>query len=141
MTTAKKRTRQSAKPQPLKEIESDASTDSSNDKPRIGLFSEAPSFMRTNKFILSGYRINHRTYSDAIWSLLTVHNESVNVWSHFVGAKLFIALIIYLAFFKQATLWNPLQALADAFGKQTVSSEESDFVDVTVPTCKFISQD
>lgn len=71
--------------------------------------------MRSNKYILSGYRINHRTYYDAIWSLFTVHNESVNIWSHFLGAKIFIAIIIYLSFFKQATLWNPLQIFADVF--------------------------
>lgn len=92
--------------------------------------------MRTNKYILSGYRINHRTYSDAIWSLFTVHNESVNVWSHFLGAKLFIAIIIYLSCFKQATLWNPLQRFADVFYYQANSAKEGTLIDTNVSTCK-----
>ena len=92
--------------------------------------------MRTNNYILSGYRINHRTYSDAIWSLFTVHNESVNVWSHFLGAKLFIVVIVYLSCFNQATLLNPLQQFADVFNYQGNLIKEGAQIDNYVSTCK-----
>ena len=67
------------------------------EKPRIGTFEEAPAFSKTNIYIRNGYRINHKTYKDAIWSLLTIHNESVNIWSHLIGAILFLVCIFYLA--------------------------------------------
>jgi predicted membrane channel-forming protein YqfA (hemolysin III family) len=72
--------------------------------------------MRKNKHIVSGYRLHHYTYRDALNSLFTIHNESINVWSHLLGAFFFIAIIVFLAknkaHFKQA-LSNPLQTFAD----------------------------
>ena len=34
---------------------------------------------------------------DAVKSLFTIHNESINIWSHFIGAIFFVACIFYLA--------------------------------------------
>lgn len=64
--------------------------------------------MVNNRFILRGYRLYHDSYRLSISSLFTVHNESVNVWSHFIGAKIFIVMIVFLVWFKQDTLANPL---------------------------------
>jgi adiponectin receptor len=36
------------------------------------------------KYIEDGYRANH-TLSDAFFSLFNFHNESMNVWTHFIG--------------------------------------------------------
>jgi predicted membrane channel-forming protein YqfA (hemolysin III family) len=99
--------------------------------------------MRGNRFILSGYRLNHSTYSDTIWSLFTVHNESVNVWSHVLGAKLFIGMIIYLSFFKKEDLWNPFMIFSDMFSMQEPIlfdlDKESIIINGEVPTCKLSS--
>lgn len=52
--------------------------------------------MKDNIYILSGYRINFDSAKSAIKSLFMVHNEIVNIWSHFLGAILVIILSIYL---------------------------------------------
>lgn len=87
------------------ETVSTSSTESCDDQvdtqPRIGHSHEAPAFMLNNKYIHRGYRINHTSYKHALSSLFTVHNESVNVWTHFIGFKVFIAIIVFLVYFKQ----------------------------------------
>lgn len=45
---------------------------------------DVPEFLRDNGFILDGYRVNH-TFLSSLHSLFTLHNETVNVWSHFLG--------------------------------------------------------
>jgi hypothetical protein len=104
--------------------------------PRIGNAHEAPSFMVTNKYIVRGYRLHHYTYTDAIASLFTLHNESVNVWSHVLGAGLFIGLAVFILAFKQETITNPLQAFAGFFN---LSKElESDgILDQSLSKCKW----
>ena len=55
----------------------------------------APAHLRDNEFILRGYRIGFNTKSKIMKSMLMLHNESVNVWSHLIGVLVFIVLLIY----------------------------------------------
>lgn len=48
-----------------------------------------------NKHIYDGYRLNYRTYWDLIKSVWDIHNETCNIWSHFLGALLFVFLLYY----------------------------------------------
>ena len=123
-------------------VDSEETNDSTNDKPCIGSIHQAPMFMRGNRYILSGYRINHSTYSDALWSLFTVHNESVNVWSHFIGVQLFVGMIFYLCCYKEENLWNPVNVIFDMFRTQEGFQFELEpqaipiRINSDVPTCK-----
>jgi hypothetical protein len=47
-----------------------------------------------NEYILTGYRINFNTIGKSLKSLFMLHNESVNVWSHLIGAFFFVFLIL-----------------------------------------------
>jgi adiponectin receptor len=50
------------------------------------------SFLADSEFIKSGYR--HRlTCFEALRSLFSLHNETVNVWTHLAGAILFLVLL------------------------------------------------
>jgi hypothetical protein len=62
----------------------------------IGQKEEAPDFLQDNEYIKSGYRIEHNSCCLAAKSLFTCHNESVNVWSHLIGALLFTVFLIGL---------------------------------------------
>ena len=88
--------------------------------------------MVNNKFIVRGYRLHHYTYTDAVNSLFTVHNESINVWSHLIGAMLFVGIIAFIghnkAQFKQA-LENPLQKIADLIRHEALFFEDTDQID------------
>ena len=61
----------------------------------IGHLLMAPAHLRDNEFILRGYRIGFNTKSKIMKSMLMLHNESVNVWSHLIGVLVFIVLLIY----------------------------------------------
>jgi hypothetical protein len=66
---------------------------------RIGDMEDAPVYQVDNEFIKNGYRINHGTCWRSLKSLFTCHNESVNVWSHLLGAIFFFGLFLILCIF------------------------------------------
>ena len=63
----------------------------------IGKKEDARPDQLDNEFIEYGYRVDHDSCSAACASLFTCHNETVNVWSHFLGALLFLAFLIGLS--------------------------------------------
>ena len=65
----------------------------------LGTFEEAEKFMQDNEYIREGYILNCNTFKRTLRSLLMIHNETVNVWSHLVGAIFFIFLIWYTTIF------------------------------------------
>jgi Haemolysin-III related len=68
-----------------------------NGQPVLGSYKEAPSFQKDNEYILNGYRLNHNKFSRVIKSLFTIHNETINIWSHLVGVAIFMFLMSYIA--------------------------------------------
>jgi hypothetical protein len=65
------------------------------DTPYIGPIHEAPQYTLAD-CVVTGYRINYNDSYAALRSLFTLHNETVNIWSHLLGALLFFALLICL---------------------------------------------
>ena len=60
----------------------------------VGHVNDAPEFSKDNEYIINGYRINFHTCQTILGSLCLCHNETVNVWTHLVGALFTILLII-----------------------------------------------
>ncbi|KAI6777165.1 hypothetical protein HG530_001110 [Fusarium avenaceum] len=60
------------------------------------LWDELPEWRRDNAFILSGYRQSQNSYAHSFRSLFYMHNESVNIWSHLLGAIIFLASAAYV---------------------------------------------
>lgn len=60
------------------------------------VWDDLPSWRRDNSFLLTGYRATSNSYISSIRSLFYLHNESVNIWSHLLGAILFLLLGIFL---------------------------------------------
>ncbi|KAI7799119.1 progestin and adipoQ receptor family member VII [Triplophysa rosa] len=46
---------------------------------------EVPHFFR-ERYVRSGYRPLHRNWQYYFWSLIQCHNETINVWTHLLGA-------------------------------------------------------
>jgi adiponectin receptor len=61
-----------------------------NDELPLYHISEIPEWMADNRFILHGYRAGY-TLKMCLRSLLTLHNETMNVWTHLVGFFFFAA--------------------------------------------------
>lgn len=53
---------------------------------------ELPDWRRDNAFITTGYRPTSNSYRHSLTSIFSVHNESVNIWTHFFGAISFISV-------------------------------------------------
>jgi len=65
---------------------------------RIGHLSDAPNHVQDNEFILHGYRINFNSCKQVTKSLCMCHNETVNVWTHLIGAILTFLFIVITSF-------------------------------------------
>ena len=44
-------------------------------------------------YVENGYRVGY-TYSESIWSVFEIHNETVNVWVHIFGAFIFLYFLL-----------------------------------------------
>ena len=66
---------------------------------KVGLFDEAPEYLRDNEYIKHGYRINFNNTRQVMKSLFMLHNESVNIWSHLLGVVMVIVFIVYTSIF------------------------------------------
>ena len=62
-------------------------------------FEDVPKYLQQNEYIKKGYRINCNSMSSALKSLFFLHNESVNVCSHLLGAIFFLFLILFTSYF------------------------------------------
>ena len=65
------------------------------DTPYIGPIHEAPQYALA-ECVVTGYRINYNDSYAALRSLFQLHNETVNIWSHLLGAILFAMLLVGL---------------------------------------------
>ena len=57
---------------------------------------DMPSWMNSNKYILSGYRPTEKNVCYYGKTIFTIHNETINIWTHMLGTFTFIGLLGYL---------------------------------------------
>lgn len=57
---------------------------------------QLPTWQRDNEFILAGYRPSSGSCRQSLKSLRYIHNESVNIYTHLLGAIIFAALPFYM---------------------------------------------
>ncbi|KAL6957068.1 hypothetical protein U1Q18_046536 [Sarracenia purpurea var. burkii] len=55
-----------------------------------------PGYLRDNEFIIGHYR-SEWPLKHTLLSIFTIHNETLNVWTHLIGFFLFLSLTIYTA--------------------------------------------
>lgn len=55
-----------------------------------------PGYLRDNEFIVGHYR-SEWPLKQVFLSMFTIHNETLNVWTHLIGFFLFLSLTIYTA--------------------------------------------
>lgn len=62
--------------------------------PQICRIEKAPKWMVDNRFLLGGYRVGFSSFKSTLKSLFELHNELMNVWTHLVGAIIFLAILV-----------------------------------------------
>ena len=65
----------------------------------LGTYNDVPDYYKDNEYIKKGYLLYCDSICKAIKSLFCLHNESINVWSHLLGAIFFLFLIYYTAIY------------------------------------------
>ena len=53
--------------------------------------------MVDNEYILTGYRLNYRGFCNTLKTMFKCHNETFNVWSHFLPGLIFFTFALYIA--------------------------------------------
>merc|ERR550532_1193862 len=54
---------------------------------------EVDELYRSNPFILTGYR-DKTTFFGCLKSVLLLHNETINIWSHLLGFAFFVGIFL-----------------------------------------------
>ena len=80
---------------------------------RLKSWDEIPSWQQDNEYILSGYRQATGSFKRCFESLGYVHNETINIYSHVIGAAIFLTAPIYA--YRALYLRYPLATPADIF--------------------------
>ena len=64
-------------------------------EPVIYRFHELPQHLAENRFVLSNHRANY-TFAECWKSVLFLHSETMNIWTHFLGGLLFTFIAVSL---------------------------------------------
>ena len=59
--------------------------------------------MKDNPHLKTGFRVCFHTYYDCARSLFMLHNETMNVWSHLIGASIFVFMAFYVLIYLKPT--------------------------------------
>ena len=62
-------------------------------EPFIGSFAEACDFQKIGSYLETGYRINFCTHVQARNSLFLLHNDTLNIWTHFIGSLYYMVML------------------------------------------------
>ncbi|XP_026388594.1 heptahelical transmembrane protein 4-like [Papaver somniferum] len=73
-----------------------------------------PGYLRDNEYIIGHYRAEW-PLKQTFLSIFSIHNETLNVWTHLIGFFLFLALTIYTAMKAPKVDLHSLQHLPDAW--------------------------
>jgi len=57
-------------------------------------YDEAPEYLKTNPYIRTGYRAS-QSWSQCLLSVLTLHNETLNIWTHLLGFLFFVTILLW----------------------------------------------
>ncbi|KAF3935064.1 hypothetical protein ABW20_dc0108045 [Dactylellina cionopaga] len=60
------------------------------------LLADVPEWLQENEFIHSGYRPPSYSVAKSARSILAIHNETINIWSHIIGCIIFLSIPVYV---------------------------------------------
>ncbi len=74
-------------------------------KPYIGDYDDPnlEEFVKDNPHLRTGFRICYHSYWECAGSLFQIHNETMNVWSHLLGAIFFVSMAFYVYIYLSPT--------------------------------------
>ncbi|KAF9188482.1 hypothetical protein BGZ51_000571 [Haplosporangium sp. Z 767] len=79
-----------------------------NDLGPICTWADLPLWMQDNPAIMTGYRRPTHSHRKSLLSLGYLHNESVNIWSHLLGAVAFV-ILVPISYFKIIGVYDTIR--------------------------------
>ena len=67
-----------------------------NKKAFIGVLEDLPVKLIDNEYIKTGYRINYHGFCLIFKTMFKCHNETFNIWSHFIGKVVAISIAVWI---------------------------------------------
>lgn len=95
----------------------------------------APAYMQ-NAFINAGYRVDYH-WKTCVRSVFRLHNETLNVWTHFIGFLLFACLTLQVAYTYGTTGSEYVVELASKFNSQSFSIVVDDLYSYNCTTAPY----
>lgn len=89
-------------------------------------YNSLPGYLKDNEYILGYYRGGEWPLRQVFLSIFTLHNETLNVWTHLIGFFIFLALTIYTAMKVPDVV--DLQSLRDVLKKADLHKFQSELV-------------
>ena len=87
---------------------------------KIVQIEDAEQWMVDNKYLHRGYRKNFKNIKEILKSTIMPHNELMNIWTHLIGAIIFIGIFVYLTqsnFYGNFKIHDIQQNLTEFTGK------------------------
>lgn len=84
----------------------------------IGSYYHVADELKDNEYIQTGYRIGYKTFMPSMKTMCILNNETVNVWSHFLGNFVFWGMI-----FVFAVVYPYLGQAAQSYDKMTAQKQ------------------
>ena len=63
---------------------------------RLTDIEDTPPWMIDSEYLTSGYRADCDSFVSCFLSLFRPHNETLNIWTHFIGVVVFVILCFYI---------------------------------------------
>ena len=57
-------------------------------------YEECPQYLKSNPYIRTGYR-SDQTWRQCLRSVVSLHNETLNIWTHLLGFVFFLSLLLW----------------------------------------------
>ena len=92
-------------------------------KPKIVHKDHTNKWLVYNQYVDYGYRTNYNKNKILLKSACTCHNETANVWTHLLGAILFVGIVFYTVWF-----WTPMRLEHAQFKLRMKEKNWGDFV-------------
>jgi len=76
---------------------------------RLLLYSELPEWMKDNEFITALHRPEFQSCYTCLKSIFHIHAETGNIWTHLLGAIVFLSFTIYYLFLPTVNFVSPIE--------------------------------
>lgn len=97
----------------------------------IGGIEDYPKEFFDNEYLRRGYRIGFHTWTEISKSIFMWHNETMNIWSHLIGAIIFLVVALYIGIY-YPNMDSEGSIMFDEFQSSTNTATLSEFVNIKI---------